>query len=71
MSIHQVVPLIETQMEAAAQVLALALQDDPLAVYILPDAQERKQRFPGFFMLNIRMAICLVKYSRRLAIRKE
>ena len=51
---HQVVPLIETQMEAAAQVLALAMHDDPLAVHILPDAQERKQRFPGFFMLTIR-----------------
>ena len=54
MKIHQVVPLIETQMEAAAQVLALANQDDPLAVYILPDAQKRKQRFPGLFMLNVR-----------------
>ena len=54
MSINQVVPLIESQVEAAAQVLALALHDDPLAVYILPDAQEREQRLPVFFVPDIR-----------------
>jgi ribosomal protein S18 acetylase RimI-like enzyme len=54
MPINLVVPLIETQIEAAAQVLALALQDDPLFVYILPDAQERRQRLPGFFVPDVR-----------------
>ena len=51
---YEVVYLVEAQIEDAARVLALALQDDPLNVYVLPNREERALRLPAFFAVHLR-----------------
>ncbi|MCB8979900.1 MAG: GNAT family N-acetyltransferase [Ardenticatenaceae bacterium] len=46
--------LNELQIEGAAQVLALAMQDDPLFAYLLPDQKERLSRLLPFFTAHVR-----------------
>lgn len=57
MSIVEVISLNETKkILSAAQTLTLALQDDPLFVYILPHPEERLQKLPGLFAANVRFS---------------
>jgi ribosomal protein S18 acetylase RimI-like enzyme len=50
---EEVVYLNEAQIEAAADVLAQALANDPLFVYALPDDAERAARLPAFLARNL------------------
>jgi ribosomal protein S18 acetylase RimI-like enzyme len=54
MSMIDVAPLAEAQIDAAAQVVARALQEDPLQTYVLPDPAERALRSPGHFSVLMR-----------------
>ena len=54
MKLNQIVSLSESQIEAAAHVLAQVLYDDPLFVYMLPNAEERRQRLPAVFEPQVR-----------------
>ena len=47
-------PLDEVQIESAGAMLAAAFHDDPLQMYVFPDAQQRTQRSPGQFSVLVR-----------------
>ena len=46
-----------TQINAASQVLGRAFQDDPLMVYLVPDASKRKRVLPALFGVATRYCL--------------
>lgn len=51
-----VIPLDEAHVDAAARTLARAFADDPMWVYIEPDAARRAELLPAFMGANVRYA---------------
>jgi GNAT superfamily N-acetyltransferase len=54
---HQPVPLNRAQATAGAYLLATAFQDDPLMVYVLPNAQRRRRLLPVLFGVVVRYCL--------------
>jgi ribosomal protein S18 acetylase RimI-like enzyme len=54
---HEVVPLREADVPAAAAALSRAFYSDPLQVYTLPDPVEREQRSPALFSAALRYGL--------------
>ena len=52
-----IVSLSEENLDAAAQSLALAFQDDPLQAYVFPDPIERAKRSPAHFLPLLRYGL--------------
>jgi ribosomal protein S18 acetylase RimI-like enzyme len=57
MTRRQVVHLAESQLDEAAQALALAFQDDPLQSYTFPDPDERRRLSPPHFATLLRYGL--------------
>ena len=49
--------LRSSNLKDAAAILASALFDDPMAVFIFPDSAERRALLPGIYMLDIEKAL--------------
>lgn len=49
-----IVPLKESQIELASAVLARAFQNDPMMVYTIPDADDRRRQLPEFYTRMVR-----------------
>jgi GNAT superfamily N-acetyltransferase len=54
---HEPILLNGAQAKAGAHLLARAFQDDPLMVYVLPDAQRRKRLLPILFGVVVRYCL--------------
>ena len=54
MSVAHVVPLLEEHIEVAGEALARSFFNDPLAVYMIPDACERARLLPSHFTPFVR-----------------
>jgi GNAT superfamily N-acetyltransferase len=52
----QIVSLLESQIDAAGELMARAFSDDPITVYMYPDEEERKHLTPWHFSAFIRYA---------------
>ena len=55
--LSEIVRLIDSQIPAAAVTLARAFHDDPLMVYAIPDAADRKRLLPDVYARMIRFGV--------------
>ena len=57
MGVPEIVPLREMDLPVAAAALSRAFRDDPLQMYVFPDAVERDKRSPALFSALLRYGL--------------